>query len=230
MPFRRRVVLTTMFAAALVSVFAGSSEAQKGKPTKGATAPKAPPKAPPKKPQVPPAKVTVPAEPADTKAAIDKPFRDFELRDIASEDGAMFKLSALKGKKAVVAVFMANRCGTTWTYEEKIGKLLNDYKDKEVQIVAIHSNYQEPDSEIVGQMEQRNLAMPVLDDKKTQALADYTETFSTPTFLIIDKEGILRYKGAFDRYGDDAHPYLRPALDSVLAGKKVATPTTRPFG
>jgi peroxiredoxin len=167
-------------------------------------------------------------------ADIGKPFKDFLLRDLAADPDdkahATVKLSTYKGKKVVLGIFMANRCGTTWTYEAKIGKLLQDYGKKDVAIFAVHSNYVESDKEILGQMEQRNLAMPVLDDKPTQALADYLGATSTPTFFIIDKDGILRYKGAFDKFGDDTNPYVRPALDAVLAGKKVEVNTTRAFG
>ncbi len=165
------------------------------------------------------------------RAVIGKPFKDFALRDLASDKKATtIKLSDYKGKKAVVAIFMANRCGTTWTYEERIGKLIQDYAKKDVAIVAIHSNYAEPDAEILGQIEQRNLAIPVLDDKPTQALADYVGAQVTPTFLVIDKKGILRYKGAFDKRGDDKVAYVRPALDAVMSGKEVAVTTSRAFG
>jgi peroxiredoxin len=164
------------------------------------------------------------------KAAIDRPFKDFTLRNIASEEKEKVSLGSFKGKKAVVAIFMANRCGTTWTYEERIGNLLKDYLKKDVAIVAVHSNYGETDKEILGQMEQRNLAMPVLDDKEKQELAEYVNARNTPTFLVIDKQGVLRYQGAFNKLGDETTEYVRPALDAVLAGKDVAVKTSRPFG
>jgi peroxiredoxin len=166
---------------------------------------------------------------AAEKAEIDKPFRDFELVDLTSEDKKKVKLSSFKDKKVVVGIFMANRCGTTWTYEGKIGSLIKNYSPKGVQVMAIHSNFTEPDSEIVGQIEQRNLAMPVLDDKKAQSLANYVGARSTPTFFVVDKKGTLRYIGSFDDHG--ATPtYVPDALDAVLAGKEVTTKTTRAFG
>jgi peroxiredoxin len=164
------------------------------------------------------------------KAEIGKPFKDFTLRDIASDGGKqMVKLSSFKGKKAIVGIFMANRCGTTWSYEQKIGSLLKDYSSKGVAVMAIHSSYQEPDSEIVGQMEQRNLAMPILDDKQTQALAKYVGAYSTPTFFVVDKTGVLRYIGSFDKRGS-APAYVPDALNALLAGKDVAVKQTRAFG
>lgn len=173
----------------------------------------------------PAAKAPVIAE----KAVIDKPFKDFELVDIASDDKKKIKLSSFKDKKVVLGIFMANRCGTTWTYEAKIGALIKDYTKKGVQVMAVHANYTEPDSEILGQIEQRNLAIPVLDDKSTQALADYVGAYNTPTFFLIDKKGILRYIGSFDDH--HATPsYVPDALEAVLASKDVPTKQTRPFG
>lgn len=171
-----------------------------------------------------------PAAPAPT-AEIDKPIKAFTLRNIASDKkDAMVNLADFKGKKAVVAIFMANRCGTTWTYEQRMGDLVKDYQKKDVAIVAVHSNYGETDGEIMGQIEQRNLPFPVLDDKKTQDFARYIDARATPTFVVIDKAGVLRYRGAFDKMGDPSVAYVRPALDAVLSGKEVAVKTSRAFG
>lgn len=169
---------------------------------------------------------------APANAEIGKPFRDFTLRDIASDTkNATFKFSDYKGKKAIVGVFMAQYCGTTWQYEERTGKLLKDYGNKDVVFVAIHSNFREQDAEIKGMLEQRNLTMPLLDDKPNQALADYVGARVTPTFFVIDKKGILKYIGAFDNRANSPDvAYVRPALDALLSGKEVAVKTSRTFG
>jgi peroxiredoxin len=169
------------------------------------------------------------AKPSAPEAAtIGKPFKDFTLRDIASDKKTMVALSSFKGKKILVGIFMANRCGTTWTYEQKIGDMIKDYLPKDVKVVAIHANYVESDAEIMGQFEQRNLPIPVLDDKPTQGLAKYIGATCTPTFFVVDKEGVLRYIGAFDKYGRT--PYIRPVLDAVIAGKQTPFTKTTAFG
>lgn len=60
---------------------------------------------------------------------------------------------------------------------------------------------------------------------------------TTPHMFVIDAEGRLAYKGAIDdRPSVDpadvpgATNYVRQALDSLLAGKPVATPSTTPYG
>ncbi|MFY7952198.1 MAG: redoxin domain-containing protein [Armatimonadaceae bacterium] len=166
---------------------------------------------------------------AKQAAQIGKPFQNFALRDIVS--GKNLPLSSFKGKKIVVAAFVQNNCGTTWLYEKKIGDLIRDYKAKGVEVVAIHSSFTETDTEIRGQMDSRNLPIPILDDKKTQALRAYMGAVSTPTFFIIDKEGVLRYRGSFDsRPSGDSTPYVRQALDAIIDKRQIAVTQTRAFG
>lgn len=171
----------------------------------------------------------LPVKPIEVeKATIGKPFKDFTLPNIASDNKERVSLSAFKGKKTLIGIFMANRCGETWVYEQKIGNLIKNYTPKDVEIVAIHANYEETDAEITGQMKQRNLAIPVLDDKPTQSLTKYIDARCTPTFFVVDKQGILRYIGAFDRYG--RVPYIVPVMNALIAGKKVPFTKTMAFG
>ena len=58
---------------------------------------------------------------------------------------------------------------------------------------------------------------------------------NTPHCFVIDRDGTLRYAGALDddprgAKGAQATSYVRDAIEAVLAGKPVATPTTKPYG
>lgn len=60
---------------------------------------------------------------------------------------------------------------------------------------------------------------------------------TTPHMFLIDAKGVLVYAGGIDSLpsadADDiaaATPYLKQAVDAVLAGKPVATPATKPYG
>jgi peroxiredoxin len=162
-------------------------------------------------------------------AQIDSAFKDFSAKDIRTGKTLQFS-KAFKGK-VVVGIFMQNNCGTTWRYEEKIGKLVADYKKKGVEVVAIHSSPFETDAEIKGQMDSRNLPIPILDDKPTQQIMNYVGARCSPTFFVVDKAGKYRYFGAFDnRPSGESESYLRPALDAILSSKPVSKKMTRPFG
>ena len=52
---------------------------------------------------------------------------------------------------------------------------------------------------------------------------------------MIDEEGVLQYSGALDddprgNKGDDVTPYVRNAINALLAGEPVPVTTTKPYG
>ena len=62
---------------------------------------------------------------------------DFKLLGV---DGKMYSLANFKSVKVLVIIFTCNHCPTSQAYEERIKKMVTDYKDKGVQIVAISAN------------------------------------------------------------------------------------------
>ncbi len=60
---------------------------------------------------------------------------------------------------------------------------------------------------------------------------------TTPHMFVIDREGVVRYAGAIDSIASTeaadvpkATNYVAAALDALLAGKKVETESTQPYG
>lgn len=60
---------------------------------------------------------------------------------------------------------------------------------------------------------------------------------TTPHMYVIDAKGVLRYAGGIDsiataKLGDieNADPFFKTAMQSVLKGENVAQPVTRPYG
>lgn len=169
---------------------------------------------------------------APEKARIDQPVADFRLRDLMQDGEVTHALSQYKGKKAVVLSFVSYNCSVSWRYEGRMGKLLQDYGKKDVQFLAVRSNARDTIEGMRKYAEARNLDMPVLYDDKNK-LSDYYDVRVTPTFVIIDKEGVLRYKGSYDENPDEKvakKQYAVEALDAILAGKPVPTKETRAFG
>lgn len=137
-------------------------------------------------------------------------------------------------EQPVVLVFLANRCGVTWQYADKIAALQKRYAGK-VTFIGVHSNIEETNEELVAGMRKHKLYLVAVNDKPTQELATYFGATVTPYFVVIDGKGVLRYRGAFDKMGgsiaESKRPqYLRPALDAILAGKPVANKTVRALG
>src|SRR5580698_10447801 len=70
---------------------------------------------------------------------------DFSLPGI---DGHDHSLKDYADAKILVIIFTCNHCKTAQAYEGRIMQLVNDYKDKGVQVVAIAARSEEHTSEL----------------------------------------------------------------------------------
>lgn len=173
------------------------------------------------------------------RAVLDKPVMDFKLRDVMhdlkpdeKETDAEISLASFKGKKNVVLFFMSEKCSVTWRYEKRVGQMLKDYAKKDVVFLGVRSSANDTPESIRKFAEAKNFAMPVLDDVANK-MADYYMVQVTPTFVVIDKKGVMRYFGSFDDTPDEPDVksrFLPDAIQAVLANRVVSTKETEPFG
>ena len=173
------------------------------------------------------------------KATMDKPVKSFVLKDVmydakkgASPEAANVDFSKVIGKKTSVLFFMSEGCTVTWRYEKRVGALMKEMASKDVAFFGFRCSETDTPQSIRKFAETRNFAMPVLNDDKGE-VAKFYGVVQTPTFVVIDKKGVMRYRGSFDDNADenDVHKnYLRTALNSVLNLKEVAIKNTRVFG
>lgn len=173
------------------------------------------------------------------RAALDKPVKEFTLRDVMhdlkpdeKEADADISLARFKGKKNVVLFFMSEKCSVTWRYEKRVGQMLKDYAKKDVVFLGVRSSANDTPESIRKFAEAKNFAMPVLDDVANR-MADYYKVQVTPTFVVIDKKGVMRYFGSFDDSPEEPEVksrFLPDAVQAVLANRVVSTKETEPFG
>jgi peroxiredoxin len=172
--------------------------------------------------------------------AIGKPVAAFKVKDVMKDEESFVDLAACKGKSAVVLVWISEKCDITWRYEKRTGQLQKEFGEKGVKFFAVWSSSADSAQSIRKYAESKNYAMPVLDDDKGQ-LARYFGVSVTPTYVVIDKEGVFRYRGACDDLqttgagykGDETSAkerYVAGALTSILEGKEVAVTEKRGFG
>jgi peroxiredoxin len=162
-------------------------------------------------------------------AELDRPVKDFTLKDLMG--GKEVSLSQFRGKTVVLS-FISYHCDTTWRYERRMGKLIGNYSRKGVVFLNVNSNANDTPEGIKKYVEARNLTVPLLKDTGNR-VADYFNTRVTPTFYVIDKEGVLRYRGSYDDNREEAQAtkqYVTPALDAVIASRPVTTKEHRAFG
>ena len=179
------------------------------------------------------------ASDAPEKAEIDKPTADFKLKNLTyeakpddKEDAALVALSGFKNKKNVVLFFMSEKCRATWLYEKRVGKLMKEMEKKDVAFAAVRCSAKDTPDGLVKFCEARNFDMPLLNDEKGE-MTKFFGVRNTPTFVVLDKKGVLRYRGGFDDSADEAavkEAFLPKAVDALLASKDVAIKESRAVG
>ncbi|HXG61413.1 MAG TPA: redoxin domain-containing protein [Planctomycetota bacterium] len=180
----------------------------------------------------------VPAS-AQERGMIGKPIKEFKLRDATKDGDAWISLADFKGKSPVVLVWISEKCDVTWKYEKRTGALREEFGPKGVQFLAVWSSAADTREGIRKYVESKNYGMPVLDDENGE-LARYFGAVVTPTYAVIDKEGVLRYVGAMDdlqcgpNYRADESQvkerYVHSVLTALLEGKEVTVAPRKGFG
>ena len=165
-------------------------------------------------------------------AAVDAPVKEFRLKDVMKDGESFVSLSDYKDKKAVVLIFTSYNCDACIDYETRTRKLVADFAGQDVAFLAIRSSAEDDAAGMRKYATAQGYKFPVLDDPGNK-LADYFEMKVTPTFYVIDKKGVLRYRGAYDESLKESKAqktYVHDALRAVLEGKEVALKTTRTIG
>jgi thiol-disulfide isomerase/thioredoxin len=184
------------------------------------------------------------AEPNYTPLAIGSPAPGF---DLSATDGRNYALKDFVKAEILAIVFTCNHCPTAQAYEERIKKLVADYRDRGVAIVAINPN--SPDAVRLDELgytdlddtlesmkiraADRHFNFPYLDDGPTQALSKKFGPVATPHVFIFDKARKLRYQGRIDDSEREALVKTRDTravLDALLAGKEPPMTQTKVFG
>lgn len=162
---------------------------------------------------------------------------DIKLTDIYGKEHS---LGDFRGK-VVFIHFWSIVCPYEKVAEPKCKDIQKDYGDKGVVEIAINANQRElnapgdpPYANLREHVEKAGVNFLVTVDPGNK-ITDMFDAKSTPHCFIIDKEGILRYSGALDDdpkgdKGANATPYVRNAIEAVLAGNPVSVATTKPYG
>ena len=169
---------------------------------------------------------------------------DFKL---PGTDGKYYSLEDFNDKDVLAVIFTCNHCPTAQAYEERLIKVVDDYKERGVAFVAISPNspigllYEELGytdlnddfEEMIIRVEDQKFNFPYLYDGDNQEASLKYGPVATPHAFVFDKNRELAYRGRFDKVekpGTANAEDLRAALDAILEGKPVPEPTTKTFG
>ena len=171
------------------------------------------------------------------------PAPDFSLPGV---DGKTHKLSDYSSSDILAIVFTCNHCPTAQLYASRIQRLVDEYRDKSVALIAIQPNnpaairldelgytdVSDSFDDMKIRAAYRHFDFPYLYDRDTQSVARAYGPQATPHVFIFDRERKLRYQGRIDNSQRESlvkTQEARNAIDALLAGRPVAVTHTGVF-
>jgi hypothetical protein len=133
----------------------------------------------------------------------------------------------------VAVVFSCVHCPYMMAWEDRLNDIARDYEGR-AGVVAVNSNDHLGDTfdHMVERANEKGFVFPFLRDE-SQEVADAYQAARTPEVFLFDADHRLAYHGAPDSSYQDptiAVPYLRDALDALLAGQSPPVAETPAVG
>lgn len=154
---------------------------------------------------------------------------DFTLTD---QNGTQHALSKHKGK-IVVLEFCSQECPVSNGVDPSWVDLTKKYGEKGVVFLGINSHDGTTPAQIKDHVAKAGIPFPIVKDVDNK-YADAVGASKTPEIYVLDKDGKLAYHGAFDNRKELSQKgdtnYVANAIDNLLAGQPVKTPTVQATG
>jgi len=158
---------------------------------------------------------------------LNQPTPDFELPDL---EGNFYKLSDYLGK-IVIVNFWSCECPHSERTDRSTMACLVQWGN-EVELLSIASNQNESAQSLEEAARSRRLPKVLID--AGHVVADLYEAIATPHVFVVDKDGILRYRGAVDdvtfRQRKATRFFLEETVESLLEGRLPTLTETPAYG
>ncbi|MBZ4421961.1 redoxin domain-containing protein [Myxococcus sp. RHSTA-1-4] len=165
---------------------------------------------------------------ATTSSGPTRPVRQLLLEQA---DGSTVPLGqVLDPSEATVLVFWSTSCPCVRRYQARVEALHATYATRGVGVVAVDSNADDSLEELVRVARARGVTVPVLRDPGA-VLADAVGARSTPTVVLVRRDGSVLFHGWMDNEREPGEPgreaYLEEAIEGFLARRSF--PARSPF-
>ena len=168
----------------------------------------------------------------------EKTIKNFSLK---STDNKIISLEKYKNAKGFIIVFTCNKCPMAKLYSERLNKLYEKYKSKEVFLMAINAMdtvaYKEENFKLMQKkVTKEKLLFPYLQDKSQKVAKEFGATYTPQSYIIWKNNAgkwIVKYEGSIDDSALEpirANNYLETAVDELLQNKTVSNPNTKSVG
>jgi peroxiredoxin len=158
---------------------------------------------------------------------LNQPAPDFELPDL---QGKFHKLSNYRGN-IVIIHFWSAECPHSERTDRYLLDLLEKW-NKEAVLLSIAANRNESIQTVEEVSKARHIPKILIDAE--HIVADLYEAVTTPHVFVVDREGILRYRGAVDditfRQRKATRFFLEEAVEALFAGRLPKLGETPAYG
>jgi len=152
-------------------------------------------------------------------------------------DGKVVSQGDYASNAAIVIIFTVNACAFDDYYIDRIKALSAQYQNK-VPVLLVNADQDGGESaeNMIKRAQQKGITIPYLADKDQLLMRNLNARKSVEAFLLKNTNGNFGvvYRGAIDDNpqvaADVRHPFLKEAIDDVLAGRTIGTPEVRPVG
>lgn len=156
-----------------------------------------------------------------------QPAPDFELPDLY---GQLQRLSTLRGRIVIVNFWSCECPHSERTDRSTLACLVQWGAD--VELLSIASNRNESAESVAEAAGARRLPRVLLDAE--QVVANLYDAVCTPHVFVVDRDGILRYRGAVDnvtfRQRTASRFFLEEAVEALLEGQLPPLTETPAYG
>ena len=158
---------------------------------------------------------------------INHPAPDFELADL---QGKLHKLSDYRGR-IVIVNFWSAECPHSERADRSTMACLVQW-GADVELLSIAANRSESTQMLEEAANTRRLPRVLVDAE--HVVADMYQAQTTPHVFVVDREGILRYRGAVDdvtfRHRQATRFFLEEAVEALLDGRLPEMQETPAYG
>jgi peroxiredoxin len=152
-----------------------------------------------------------------------------------TKDGKEVSLSDYASSKAIVIIFTSHECPFDNYYKDRIKELIRAYAGR-AQFLLINANTEEQESAEQMAIHYTDLSVPYLADKEQVVMMNIGAKKTPEAFLLTSSAGkfTISYSGAIDDNPqaptDVRQKFLKDAIEKILSGQKIETPTQRATG
>ncbi|HLV66567.1 MAG TPA: redoxin domain-containing protein [Polyangiaceae bacterium] len=153
---------------------------------------------------------------------------------LRGSDGAIHDVASLvQRQRFTVFVFYSEACPCVSAHEQRLAELHRQYRDRGIALLMVNSEIGANPNADAREAARRRYPFLLLTDPQARLATALGAEFATHA-VVVDPQGTIRYSGAIDsdkiRLKPDATPYLRNALDDLLAARTPRAPAHEPLG